>query len=124
MFAGDEEAAKENFGCFSSSNDAERAKDDGKGGIEEAAFAIVGNKVSEGSILCVIMTYIGCLTMIIPCFFFQCGWWKAIAEPVYEMSTESCQRVVDFIRKTPSVKKLTLEVVDNTFDGDKAEQLY
>ena len=44
--------------------------------------------------------------------------------PAYEMSADSYRRVVDFIKKVPSVKRLTLEVVDNTFDGEKAEILY
>ena len=61
--------------------------------------------------------------MIFPFFFWSCSWWKKIVYPAYEVSVSS-YKCLQRLTKSKKINKLTLNVIDNTFNDQKAKILY
>lgn len=64
----------------------------------------------------------GCL--IFPIFFMFCAWWKKLVHPHYEMNIEFYRSIGRFLRTCTTCIALTVTVVDNAFDKQRADILY
>jgi hypothetical protein len=68
-------------------------------------------------------TFIWASLIILPFFFIFCGWWKKCTFPAYDISPAVYMSLAKVFR-APYIKNITLTVVDNTFDANKANILY
>ncbi len=51
-------------------------------------------------------------------------WWKKAINPRYELTVQAYRDIGYFVEKTLTASNLTLSVVDNTFNLEKARILY
>ena len=91
--------------------------------INHLQLTIVGTKAEAGNGVCVCFTVLlACL--IFPLFFMCCNWWKKIAHPKYEVNPTTYQAVGNALSSVPNLNNLSLTVVDNAFNNEKAQILY
>jgi hypothetical protein len=93
--------------------------------IYQATVTIVGNKTSATNNCCLCMTICFGAFLIFPLCFMCCGWWKKMVLPKYEINAET-YRALGRIIASPAtaITNLTLTVVDNAFNAEKARILY
>ena len=61
--------------------------------------------------------------VIFPLFFMCCDWWKKCTYAAYEIPERTYSSLSRLLRGS-SIRNVTLNVTDNTFDGQKANTLY
>lgn len=88
--------------------------------LNEASLYIIGNKTHEENTNCQMLTCVCGMCLIFPLCFTCCEWWKKICHPQYEVNVETYRAVGMFLLNAPSINNLTLEVVDNAFNAEKA----
>ena len=62
--------------------------------------------------------------LIFPVLFICCNWWKKKVYPKYEVTLEAYQTLGSTLSSIASVNDLSLNVVDNAFNTEKAQTLH
>lgn len=84
---------------------------------------VVGNKTKPSNQCCMWFTIMfGCL--IFPILFMYCVWWKRLVHPHYEMNIKFYRSISPFLRTCTTCTALTVTVVGNAFDKQRADILY
>jgi hypothetical protein len=125
FFAGNQQAAVANFNTFPTFYQQKVMEAQGQQvPMNEASFFIVGNKTHQGNDCCYMLTIMFAVCLIFPFFFMCCDWWKKIVNQLYEVNIETYRSLANFLQNAPSITKVTLEVVDNAFNAEKAQVLH
>lgn len=88
--------------------------------VNKGSITLVGNKTKPSNICCFSVTMIFADFFIFPLFFTCCMWWKKIVYPTYEVSIDAYEALANLIQRLPNLKDLSLTVVDNVFNAEKA----
>jgi hypothetical protein len=92
--------------------------------IFQANLTIAGNKMKPSNECCFCITMILGALLIIPMFLLCCMWWKKIVYPEYVLSDQIYRSLGQIINRSTAVTNVTLTVVDNAFNAEKARILY
>jgi hypothetical protein len=91
--------------------------------IYQGNLTIVGNKTGMTNSCCYCLTMIFAAFLIFPFCFMCCMWWKKLVYPKYEMNVETYRAIARFVAAS-GITNLTLTIVDNCFNAEKARILY
>ena len=72
---------------------------------------------------CCIATYIPAMFLLFPICLTCCGWWKRKVLPFFSIPPETYESLHRLVRNY-NLRNLTLNIIDNTFDGERAQQVY
>jgi len=61
--------------------------------------------------------------IIIPIFFMCCDWWKRCTFPAFSIPVSTYMKLSRIFR-APNLNNVTLTIIDNTFNAEKAMILY
>ena len=93
--------------------------------IHTVQLFIVGNQTSEGNKFIACATVCLGMCLIFPYFFTCCSWYKKLTEPLYEISNQTYQRLIEFLDSMPrTVTNVNIQIVDNGFNAEKAALFY
>jgi len=84
---------------------------------------INGIEISHGNMCLEMLTLIPGTYLIIPNFFHCCDWFRRKVVNIYEVPTAIYDSIA-VIARSPNLRNLTLTVVDNLFNQQKAQILY
>lgn len=62
--------------------------------------------------------------ILLPFFFLCCDWWKKMVFPAFEVNYNVYESIARIIQTASNLKSVVMTVLDNCFDGAKAEWLY
>ena len=86
-------------------------------------LTVVGNTAETGNSACYCLTVIF-FCLIFPICFMYCDWWKKITYSKYEVDINTYEQICNAIRAVPTITKVTLHVLDNGLNNQKANTLF
>ena len=91
--------------------------------ITDANITVTGTRIKEASMGCYLATIICASIVLFPLFFMCCGWWKRIVSEAYSIPTSTYEKLAAILHN-PGIRAVTLSVLDNTFNFQKAQILF
>ena len=101
----------------------ESLKDEEIEKIADISISVSGTQVQSMNMASYLCTIIWGSIIIFPLFFLCMGWWKRCTYPAFTIDSQIYQSL-SRLTKSSSLKNITLRVMDNAFDREKANILY
>ena len=91
--------------------------------FRDATVTVTGTQLQALNTASLIMTAMCGGFLIFPLIFFCMNWWKRCTYPAYTIPTTVYQSM-DRLFSAPNITNITITVIDNTFDQERARVLY
>lgn len=91
--------------------------------ISEATIVVSGTSLKAANPTVLTCTIAWGSILIFPLFFMCCDWWVKCVSPAFSIAP-SAYISLNRLFQSPNLRAITLTVVDNTFDANKARILY